>query len=125
MFRELESQWEQKLTESGFKDIEKRIGEERRFKQSINVHPRDRHRKKQAYFDLLAECFSREIFLDYKIMQDYISGKRRVEILKELHALGIQIHYETIRCIIRRYEYKWGIKNYTLKQMGLKKLPIR
>lgn len=125
-FKELEAEWEQRLAETGFKDAEKKIGNSRDLKQyAENVYQSARHDARDKYFDLLSECFLKEIFLEHKIMQDYVAGKRRVEILKELLASGVSIEYETIRFIIRRYEYRWGIKNYSARQMNLKKLPIR
>lgn len=128
-FKELEKEWDENLDRSGFCDIEKKMGTGRELKQfSQNVHRRSKSGLKQArekYFERLSECFQTEIFLDYKILSDFISGKKRSEIWRELILLGANVDYETIRFIIRRYEYKWGIKNYTLRQMNLRRLPIR
>lgn len=133
-FRELETEWDQKLEASGFEDVEKKIGEKRELKRSCTsiANCPDLQRAKKfvremriAYFEKISDCFNREIFLEHRIMRDYAAGKNRIDIHKELLDEGFDVEYETIRYIIRRYEYKWGIKNYTARQLNLKKLPIR
>ena len=128
-FKELEQEWEQKLEATGFEDIEKKVGACRELKQfSSNWFRQAKEivREMRArYFEKVSECFHQEIFLEHRIMQDYAGGKKMIKIHAELSAEGFEIEYETIRYIIRRYEYKWGLKIYSAKQMNLKKLPIR
>lgn len=126
-FRELEGAWEGKLKESGFEDIEKRVGSKKVMKNH-NDHASHYHKRleeKAEYYRILNECFLREIFVDHKIMRDFVAGRKRAEIFRELLAMGHSIEYETVRFIVRRYEYRWGIKHYTPKEMNLKRPPIR
>lgn len=129
-FRDLEKEWDARLAEAGFRDAEKMIGADRKLKQGP-CSGRYRQAKEQvraakiAYYEAMGAGFAKEVFLEHKVMQDYVNGKTRIEIHRELIAAGLGIEYETIRFIIRRYEYKWGIKHYTPQQMNLRKPPSR
>lgn len=130
-FKETERDWNKKLEESGFEDIEKEVGGEKKLKNYSSGICKHENTKREIiearreYYDKLNECFQKELFLEYEIISSYVHGKKRAEIHRELIASGHQVEYETVRFIIRRYEYKWGIKNYTLKQMNLRRHPTR
>lgn len=127
-FKKLSQEWEKKLQEDGFLDIEKNGKIKQHASNCYRQASAETRRAKEIYFDLLVEFASKEKFETHKeriIMTSLSEGCTRKQIFKRLQNLGYKIHYDMLRYIIKRFEYKWGIKNYTPKQMKLKKLPIR
>lgn len=128
-FRQLAEEWEQKLEESGFIDIEKSVGEGRELRQySANAYRQAASLVKETraeYYTLLSERCAREEFeseIQRYIMQSVAEGARLVEVHRNLLSFNIPINYETIRFIVRRHEHKWKIRKYTSKQMKKRRL---
>jgi len=83
-------------------------------------------RKNQAiYYSLLHSKVNSEKFenqIHEIIMAKAAEGAKICKIIEALEAKGKYIHRETVRFIIRRYEHKWGIREWTPKQLHLKTL---
>lgn len=149
-FESLNQEWEKKLKESGFQDVEKKVGREKVLKQSSDYAYRRREATeivrdaKLTYFTLLSQWISaeKEFFdpqltltfnpqfeiqnADRLIMERTAEGKTIREISRELKSLGMhKFNRDTIRYIRRRYENKWGIKNWKPEQMVSRRPPIR
>ena len=54
------------------------------------------------------------------IMKMRGEGKKICEIIVGLRKKRKRIHRETVRHVIRRYEHKWKVREWTLKEMNLK-----
>lgn len=131
-FRELERLWEEKLRQSGFIDVEKTLGSDRDLQQRASNAYRNASdvtkETRLAYYSMISERYARARFCDPLhrfVMQRVADGRKLTEIHAELIEMQTEINYETIRFIVRRYEYKWKIRNYTARQMNLKRLPTR
>lgn len=130
--KELYKEWEKKLKDSGFEDAEQSVGNDRVLKQYATnfsrQEPLDQTLARGRYYDLLLHRVNQSRFLDpvhKTIMHRTAKGAKNSEIHQELREAGIRINIHTIYLIIRRYEYQWGIRKWTAKEMGLKRLPRR
>lgn len=130
--RELYKEWENKLKQSGFEDAEQTVGNDRVLKQfSTNFsrqEPLQQSLSRGRYYELLLHRVNQSRFDDsvHKyIMHRTADGAKNSEIHRELSQRGQVINIHTVYLIIRRYEYKWGIRKWTAKQLGLKQLPKR
>lgn len=125
-FRQLESEWQKKLEESGFKDIECLKNGQRLLRQSAsNVyrHCDERTRlAREQYFQSLSNFVNNHLFfkdLDRIVMTKYADGVTISQIVIDLRSQQIKIHRQTIRFIIRRYEHLWGLRYWTAKERNL------
>ncbi len=129
-FRKLEDEWYEKLKDSGFRDIEKRQGDE----FVLVVTPYVRFRKLQPEIRKIKEeyfrCISQEINsenvvfrneIDRYILIRHSEGARIKVIVEELESKGMARDRYSVRIIIRRYEMEWGIRCYDYKQLHKKK----
>lgn len=131
-FKEQEIIWEEKLKASGFIDAEQSIGSARKLKQYCpNVYRQSTKAAREAktiYYALIAEKIYTEVFTNdiHKYIMSRVSdGQKLTSIHDELKSTRGAPCYEMIRFIVKRFEYRWRIKNYTAKQMNLARLPIR
>jgi hypothetical protein len=115
-FKELQNEWEAKLKDAGFKDIETDINGNRVLGQvSSNSYRGVSDTEKETrvrYFDILRSRFHEESFLDLVeriIMERRIDGVKIKDISLELKAMGERSCRDTIRSIIKKYERKWYI----------------
>lgn len=121
----LQAFWEKKLEQSGLIDIEKPIGKERYLRQnsfSLFCENDLRLRAKAKYFDLLCEKVAHYKFnnpIEEFIICKTADGFKIAEIVRLLEEIGQTKHRHTVRFIIRRYEHKWGIRKWTMKQRNL------
>lgn len=127
-FKDLANEWEKKLQESGFKDIEKKG----KLKQKANYAYRrsyiteEMREAKRNYLSLINNhCGSETEFSDESdrfIMEKTGEGWTIREISSALKEKSLRKHNrDTIRYIRRRYENKWGIKNWTQSEMVSRK----
>jgi len=115
-FKALLKEWNRKLSDSGFCDIEemrggqlqlKKSGTEMRFKRMDTV----RREAKAAYFDLVGEKLTQtpiENETERQVLYFYAEGVSQADIKRRM---GIEGH----RCKVYRPIYKW------LKHWGIKK----
>lgn len=126
-FKALEKEWEARLQASGFEDAEKIIDGERvliqnaanAFRQADSLTVE----QKTAYFDQMSQAVHNEEFtneIDSLVMHRTAEAVKIKDIVSEIKSLGYTIHRQTVRFIIRRYENKWKIKQWTHKQMYLR-----
>lgn len=136
MSKQLRAEWDRRLKESGFVDIEIEIDGERFIRsKSFNEGPHQRkygtqpevvRDSKAEYFRLLLQCFSNELNFaddsDRLIMELTTDGKSITDISKQLRTNNMRKHNrDTIRYIRRRYENRWGIKLWPQHQMTSRK----
>ena len=127
-FRTLQKIWYQRLEETGFQDHERFVGNNSELIQfSVNAYKsmdQTRRENKAAYFNLLSQNLHYAEFaskVDELILTWYADGKKIKVICEELERLGERRCRGTIRYTIRKYEMKWGMRQYTPKQLNQKK----
>lgn len=140
-FKNLEDIWNEKLKDSGFLDHEsdkgkiKKNGTENNYLASDQLlrEVKEEYHSQIGYFanntDVLNgekdlslfvyACFPNE--LEKLVMVRHSEGATIKEIVEEIHVHGLTRDRKTIRYIIRRWQMKWGIKSWSLRQMNLKK----
>ncbi len=126
-FKQLEQEWNEKLKESGFIDAEVRVGEERvLIQQASNSYrqaPRIVREAKEEYYTIvnqkMDECPPRDRV--ERIVMYYVAlGAKIKEICNELKETGERCHRQTVSFIIRKYEAKWKIRNWTEQDLNPK-----
>lgn len=133
-FKELSKEWNQKLIESGFVEIEFenkngsrsliRTRANRRFQRSDPI-------SREAilnYFLAVSHRVNSESFpseVDSMVMIRHSEGATIKEIVDELALNGIRKDRKIIRFIIRRYQMKWGIKDWSREPMIFRKIVIK
>lgn len=121
-FKKQKKDWYQKLKESGFKDIEVVVGNEEKLRQYSKGYANN---DKLDYYQALTYYVSSESFdneTDEFIMIRCSNGTKIKDISDELKKNSKKrSHRETIRYIIRKYEVRWGIKNYKPSQLSSKR----
>lgn len=127
----LQKEWDEILKASGFKDIERRIGNDLVLIQyASNVYRQAEpviRENKAAYYEQISSWIHEHKFANEseKIIMNMIGqGARIKEVVQRLESMGVGVHRQTVRFIIRRYETEWGIKVWSNKQMNLK-MPIK
>lgn len=124
-FKALQIAWYQRLEEGGFRDEEKLIGEEMQLRQSSthvfkNKLELDRAIK-EYYYSLLAQRVREADFrneIDQLILALHAEGAKIKVICEELEKRGKPRCRNTVSSIIKIYEMKWGIKEYTPNQLN-------
>lgn len=116
-FKALEAKWNKKLTEKGFKDVE-RVGGPggvRVLKTSSNPFRNSESyaiaEVKSGYYLDIARALSGtkwDCKLDKKILTLYSEGVTIKEIARQ-----VLRHRETVRMVIYKYEDRWKIKRHT------------
>jgi len=131
-FEDLKREWEQRLKDDGFQDIEVEKRGERHLKRYADAPVHDSKLEpeqvalREAYFDLLRDwCLKEMAFEDASdriIMERTAAGAQIWEISKELRELGYRkSNRDTIRYVRRRYETKWGIRIWRQADMVSRK----
>ena len=126
-FKRLQRKWYKKLEKSGFQDHEKLVGSSLVLSQSAGFALRHEPtlltaEAKLEYYLKLSEMVAKESFennRDRVIMECAGQGLKICAIAKELKKRKIKCHRLTIGFVIRRYEHKWKIRSWSLKQMNL------
>lgn len=127
-FKALQEVWYQRLKAEGFQDAEEIVGGELVLRQSA-AHPYRHHDElgitaKEAYYRLLAQQvqvaaeFQTEV--DRVILTMFAEGAKLKKIAEELEKRGERRCRGTIRYRIRTYEMRWGLREYTPKQLNKK-----
>lgn len=127
-FKVLAKEWNKKLAQSEFIDAEVELKDDRALKQrAANSYRQASQLERESrleYYSLLGHLVSKESFtdkLEELVMTRHSEGFTNKEIVDEVKRIRPKIHRNTVWYIIRRWEMRWGIKFWTLKQMGLKK----
>lgn len=126
-FKSLQRTWYRRLEADGFQDAEEMIGSELMLRQSA-THPY-RHtdelgiETKEAYYNFLSQQASEFQFhndIDRVILTMFAEGAKIKRISEALEKRGQPRCRWTIRYRIRAYEMKWGLREYTPRQLGKK-----
>lgn len=128
-FRQLAKEWNLKLEEQGFIDAEIDLKGDRALKQrATNSYRQATQLERESrleYYVLMGNLAINEIFpneLESVVMIRHSEGATIKEIVKEISFRGIFKNRKTIRHIIRRWQSRWGIKTWNLRQMNLRKI---
>jgi hypothetical protein len=128
-FKKLSKIWNKKLAEVGFEDAEIELKEDRALKQRASNSYRQasqlERESRLEYYSLLGSLTNNtkfQDFIDKTVMMGHSEGKTIKEIVNDLEHWGISRDRKTVRYIIRRWQMRWGIKHWNLKQMNLKKV---
>lgn len=126
-FKALQKAWYKRLADTGFEDAEVLVGSELRLKQTAIPHPRDseliRRECKEAYYQFVAQKVQETLFssdIDRLILVWHADGKKIKHICDALESIGKRRCRQTVRVKIRIYEMKWGLRQYTPKQLNRK-----
>jgi hypothetical protein len=125
-FKALSKQWEKILEQEGLADAETSVGEKRALRQNAsNVYRQmdpTRREAKELYFQQLGRClhsvslsFDNEV--DKMVMVLRAQGAKITEICAALIEAGCSRYRRTVRLIIRKYEDRWGIRNWNPEQL--------
>lgn len=123
-FKELQKQWYEKLEAEGFEDAERIVGDHLVLKQPA-ARPFDELTRdsKEAYYVFVAQKVQETVFtsaVDQIILTGVASGKKIRHIVEDLQSQGMPRCRFTVRVKIRTYEMKWGLRQYTPKQLNRK-----
>lgn len=123
-FEALKKHWYKRIADAGFTDIENKDFSNSSLKKVDSLTKE----MKESYYNLLCKAVNDEdvIFrneIDKHIMVRYAEGATIKTIVEELKRHGVSAEFRrTVRHTIRRYETKWNIRHWSLKQMHLKEL---
>lgn len=134
-FKALQKEWYQKLEDSGFEDIEtldkygmRLKSEHRRLFRSRG--PNDRDMWQKVYIEAKAEYFRTlthkvndpdtvyKSDMDRIILYLYSEGETTAKIVECLAAFGYVRKRKSIVYLIRRYEFEWGLRRYSDRQLN-------
>ena len=125
-FKQLQKEWYQRLDDEGFQDAEVLIDGELVLQQrASNVYrgsPQIQRESKEAYFRLLGQLVHKAKFdrkIDKTVLMAYAAGDRITVIVRDLKKEGTPRNRTAVRFIIRKYKMRWGLEEYTNKQLGI------
>ena len=120
--------WNKKLEKSGFIDAEVELKGDRALKQRATNSYRQASELERdtrlEYYCFLGYLANNTIFpneLEKFIMLKHADGHTIREIVDMARLNGISVFRKTVMHIIRRWQMKWGIRSWSLRQMNLKK----
>lgn len=113
-FKELQEEWNKKLSGAGFKDAEWSLKLKQKASNSYRGANKLNRETKLRYYELLGIAFHAHVFEDpveKLIMERKACGVTIKKISEELKILNEKrSHRETIGLIIEKYEIIWGIR---------------
>ena len=128
VFKVLSKEWNDRLKITGFIDAEIELKNDRALKQrATNSYRQATELERESrleYYCFLGYLTNNTLFpteLEKHIMVRHADGATIKEIVQEISSRGISRDRKTVRRIIRRWQTKWGIINWSLKEMHLKK----
>ena len=126
-FKDLDYLWLQKLKESGFKDQEKTLGNDRVLTQkgsnAYRQAPQVVRDNKLRYYELIGQCVFSQKWTDDAsriIMFRRSEGVKIKDICLELKDKDLKCHRQTVRFTIRKYENLWGLRKWQPHQLKSK-----
>ena len=127
-FKTLTIIWNKKLEDSGFTDAEIELKGDRALKQrATNSYrqaselERESRLEYYSFLGYLAHNTEFECEIEEFIMIRHSEGAEDKEIVEELKNMGSSKHRQTVSYIIKRWQVKWGVKNWSLRQRNLRK----
>ena len=129
-FKALQQAWYAKLEDEGFQDAEELVGEEMMLRQVAEHAYKDSDelgvKTKEAYYRILEHRVQGSAFqndIDRLIMTMFADGTKIKRIVETLEDRGSRRCRMTVRMTIRRYEMKWGLRDYSRKQLNKRAPP--
>lgn len=125
-FKQLQREWYSRLADEGFKDIEKGIDDSsllHKWSSYAYREVKDPHVRmsRSLYFQALTEGAATQPFdtdVDAIVISKRAEGERIKDIAEYLKQQSLKpCHRESIRCIIRKYEHRWGIRTWKPEQL--------
>jgi hypothetical protein len=127
-FKTLTVVWNKKLEASGFHDAEIELKGDRALKQrATNSYRQASELERESrleYYCFLGYLAHNTMFVDEIekfIMIRHSEGAEDKEIVEELKNMGVSRHRQTVSYVIKRWQVKWGVKNWSLRQRNLRK----
>lgn len=122
-FKLLSTEWNKKLEDSGFEDVEFELKGDRGLKQRATNSYRQATKLEREtrleYYCFLGYLAHNTVFqneLEQIVMIRHSEGVSCKEISNEI---GRHRHY--VEFVIKRWQTKWGVKTWSLQARGLKK----
>jgi len=113
-FKKIKRKWDQRLAESGFKDLEHPSGKlKQRASNAYRGASPEQREAKLDFFMKVAQHTSETRFQirgEKFIMESFAEGVPQVEIERRLAARGIRKHRITILKIIKKWLLLWNLK---------------
>jgi hypothetical protein len=126
-FKALQKAWYERLEKSGFHDAEVVREDElylkKKAKNPYKNMTKEQVEEKTAYFRLLYETAQNAFFdrdIDEICLIMYAEGKNKKEIRDVLEKIGKVRCRWAILHIIRKYEMRWGLREYSRREFGLR-----
>lgn len=126
-FKTLQQAWYQRLKAEGFQDAEEVVGGELVLKQTAAHCYRGADQltrlTKEAYYIFVAQKVEHTVFdsdVDQLILRMHSEGRKKKQICDELASMGKRRCRNTVTFRIRVYEMKWGLREYSPKQLNRK-----
>jgi uncharacterized protein (UPF0332 family) len=127
-FKTLTEIWNKKLEDSGFNDAEIELKGDRALKQrATNSYRQASELERESrleYYSFLGYLAHNTKFLceiEKFIMIRHSEGAEDKEIVEELKNMCVSKHRQTVSYIIKRWQVKWGVKNWSLRQRNLRR----
>lgn len=128
-FKLLAVEWDQKLAQAGFEDVEMTVGSIKQLKQrATNIYSRATDLEKEAtleYYRLMEGAVHLVKFpseTDMYIMSRHADGATILEIVEELKQRGIVLYRKVVGRTIRSYQIEWGMPVLNMRN---RKLPTK
>lgn len=121
-------EWNKKLEDIGFEDAEVELKGDRALKQrATNCYKQASELERESrleYFTFIGHLANNTKFPDEVeefVMLKHSEGFSIAEIVAELSDINRPRHRHTVGFIIKRWQTKWGVRSWSLRQMNLKK----
>lgn len=125
-FRRLQQEWYAKLSDHGFTDAEKLVGDSLVLAETAHYKLRRDDQAtiacKEEYFRRMSQMANDEDTeyansAEQLIIVRHCDGAQLNAIVSELAAINVSMTRHTVRYIIRRYQHAWDIRSYDRKML--------
>ena len=125
-FLALQKAWYERLNNIGFKDVESKLdGFDPILKELSDKVHRYRYRSKMEnhaeYFRVMLDKACQSVYdseIDKIILNMFADGKRYKDIYDFLASQGNRRCLNTLRFTVRKYEVRWGVKEYSPRELN-------
>lgn len=138
-FKALQKLWYQRIKDAGFEDAERLVDGEPILKKTSGhqglvfftddleemlqkeVAASSKEESKASYYNFMAQKVQETVFtsaIDRLILEGHSEGKHIRHICEDLRKAGEPRGRNTVRFRIRIYEMRWGLRQYTPKQLN-------
>lgn len=126
-FKERQAYWYDLLAQSGFKDIETNEQLKAHASDAYRNSPEPTRNAKCEYYLELSRLVKEKAAefdegIDYFVIYKLSLGLTQAQVLRELEGLGAARDKHTITYIRRKYEHRWGLRQWKPEQMKSRKV---